>query len=110
MPASDLFLGFFCAGVTLWLLSVRVILSHRASPGAQSEQPRPLLSSALASLFPAALHTFLLIGFLCTVGVTLMLPWAVSLSLTGTPGLVPGLTFAALLATGILYASKTIGK
>ena len=110
MPASDLLLGFLCAGVALVLLSVRVVLGRRASPVARPKEPRPLLSSALARLFPAALHTFSLLGFLCTVGATLMLPWAVSLSTTETPGLVSGLTVAALLAIGILYALKTMSK
>ncbi len=110
MPASDLFFGFLCASVTLWLLSVRVILGRRASPVARSKESRPLLSSALARLSPTALHTLLLVGFLCAVGATLVLPWAVSLSLTGTPGLVSGLIFAALLAIGVLYASKTMSE
>lgn len=110
MPASDLFFGFLCAGVTLWLLGVRVIVGRRASPVARTKKPRPLLSSALASLFPTELHTLLLVGFLCTMGAILVLPWAVSLSLTETPGLVPGLIFSALLAIGVLYASKMMGE
>jgi NADH:ubiquinone oxidoreductase subunit 3 (subunit A) len=110
MPANDLFWGFLCAGVTLGLLSVRVILGRRASPVARCKEARPLLSSALARLFPATLHTLLLLGFLCAVGATLMLPWAVSLSVTGPTGLVLGLIFAALPAVGVLYARKTMSE
>ena len=106
MSASDLFLGLLSAGVTLWLLSVRVILGRRAPPDTRLEQPRPLLSSTLDRLSPAVLLTFLLLGFLCAVGATLALPWAVSLSLTGTPGLVSGLIFISLPVIGILYAAK----
>ena len=110
MPASDLLYGFLCAGTTLWLLCVRVILARRAPPVARSQESRPLLSSALARHSPIALHTLLLLGFLCTLGAMLMLPWAVSLPLTGTPGLLSGLVFAALLAIGVLYISKTMSK
>jgi NADH:ubiquinone oxidoreductase subunit 3 (subunit A) len=110
MPASDLLFGFLCSGVTLWLLSVRVILGRRASPVVRSQESRPLLSSALARFYPVVLHTLLLLGFLCTLGATLMLPWAVSLPLTGTPGLVPGLVFVVLLVIGVLYVLKTMSE